>query len=408
MPWKTNFVEMNLLGQIVNSWLVPTNLPINLHDGVPTSHGTVLYLSTAIEAVTKYPTSMTISNAPLATANVHYEKVVEISATNAAVLKTWSPINVLDPRRISYMIDYFGGGWDSEHCNAVVEDPSDDSLIVSMRMQNAVIKIARATGQLRWILGPPANWGAAWQPYLLKPVGTPFVWQYAQHSPILTPQGTLIMHDNGNYRVSPFAPIPSVTNYYSRAVEYSINEQTMEVSQVWDYGRTNMAQRLYSDHEGNAEPMPFTGNVLNDFAAISYVNGVAPSSYGVSATMARITEVTHDTVPQIVFDLGISMYANTSTSYKDCSVYRCHQISDLYPHSAMPVTDLSLSYQDGAPLLEFSGDDTRTYLIQASTNLVDWDQIGVALEDEQQSGNFSFQEDEAGDGPGRYYRVVTQ
>ena len=163
-------------------------------------------LSDAVEVVTNYPTSMTNPLAPLATANVKYQKVVEISATNAAVLNTWSPINELDPRRISYMIVYSGGAWDSEHSNAIIEDPSDDSLIMSMRMQNAVIKFSRATGQLRWILGPPANWGPAWQPYLLKPVGTPFVWQYAQHAPIITAQGTLMLFDNGNYRASPFDP----------------------------------------------------------------------------------------------------------------------------------------------------------------------------------------------------------
>ena len=60
MPWTTNFVEMNLLGQTVNSWFVPlTPLGINAHDGVPTDHGTILYLSTAKEVVNNYPTSMT-------------------------------------------------------------------------------------------------------------------------------------------------------------------------------------------------------------------------------------------------------------------------------------------------------------------------------------------------------------
>jgi arylsulfate sulfotransferase len=408
MPWTTNFVEMNLLGQIVNSWVVPANLPINLHDGVPTDHGTILYLSDAVMVVSNYPSSMTNSNAPRTTANVRYQKVVEISATNAAVLHTWSPINTLDPRRITYMIVSSSGSWDSEHSNTIIEDPSDDSLIVSMRMQNAVIKFSRSTGQLRWILGPPANWGSAWQPYLLTPVGTPFVWQYAQHSPILTPQGTLILFDNGNYRVSPFAPIPSVTNYYSRAVEYSINEQTMQVSQVWDYGRTNVAQRLYVDHEGIAEPEPLTGNVLNDFAAVSYVNGAAPSSYGVTATMSRITEVTHDVVPQIVFDLAISMFTNTNTTYKDCSIYRCHRIPDLYAHPAMPVADLSVTYQDGVPLLQFTADDTQTYVIETSTNLMDWEAIGTASEDAEQKGAFSFEDTQSSQLSVRSYRVVTQ
>ena len=408
MPWTTNFVEMNLLGQIVNSWVVPTNLPINLHDGVPTSHGTILYLSDAVMVVSNYPTSMTNPVAPRATAKVRYQNVVEISATNAAVLHTWTPINFLDPLRISYLIVNSLGSWDSEHSNAVIEDPSDDSLIVSMCMQNAVIKFSRATGQLRWILGPPANWGPAWQPYLLTPVGTPFVWQYGQHAPILTPQGTLILFDNGNYRASPFAPILSVTNYYSRAVEYSINEKTMQVSQVWDYGTTNAAQRLYVDHEGNAEPEPLTGNVLTDFAAVSYVNGVAPSSFGPTATMTRITEVTHDALPQIVFDLAISLYANTNTSYKDCETYRSHRIPDLYAHPAQPVADLSVTLEYGPPFLQFSADDTRTYVIQASTNLVDWEAIGAALEDEQQSGDFSFADVGAEALPVRYYRVLTQ
>lgn len=408
MPWTNRFVEMNLLGQTVNSWVVPTNLPIDLHDGVPTGHGTILYLSPAVEVVTNYPTSMTNPNAPRATAKVRYQNVVEISATNAAVLNTWTPINLLDPLRISYLIVYSVGSWDSEHSNAVIEDPSDDSLIVSMRMQNAVIKFSRATGQLRWILGPPDNWGPAWQPYLLTPVGDPFVWQYGQHAPILTPQGTLILHDNGNFRASPFAPSVPNTNNYSRAVEYSINEQTMEVSQVWDYGRTNVADRLYTDHDGNAEPLPKTGNVLNDFAAVSYINGAAPSSFGPTATMTRITEVTHDATPQIVFDLAISLYANTNTSYKDCETYRSHRIPDLYAHPAMPVADLSVTCANGAPFLEFSADDTRTYVIEASTNLVDWGAIGVALEDEQESGDFTFNDDQSSELPVRYYRVVTQ
>ena len=409
MPWTTNFVEMNLLGQTVNTWLVPLKpLGINAHDGVPTDHGTILYLSTATERVDNYPSSMTNPLAPLTATNILYEKVVEISTADASVLNTWSPVNVLDPRRITYMIDFWEGAMDSEHINAVIEDPRDDSLIVSVRHQNAVVKISRDTGELRWILGPPANWGPEWQPYLLTPVGTPFVWQYAQHSPIITPQGTLIMFDNGNYRASPFDPGVPDANNYSRAVEYSINEQTMEISQVWEYGRTNVVQQIYADHEGNAEPEPQTGNVLIDFATVSYVNGVAPSPFGPAATMTRITEVTHDAVPQIVFDLAISLYDNTNVSYKDCQVYRSHRIPDLYPHLAQSVGDLSVTRTNGPPLLEFSADDSRTYTVQASTNLADWETIGVAVENGQQSGNFSFEDNRSAQPAACYYRVLTR
>jgi len=408
MPWTTNFVELNLLGQTVKSWLVPTNMPINEHEGLPTSHGTILYLTDAIETVNNYPTSMTISNAPVANAAIVYQKVVEISATNSAVLNTWSPITQLDPKRISYLIVKITGGWDSEHANTILEDPSDNSLIVSLRHQNAVVKISRSTGQLRWILGPTNNWGTAWQRYLLKPVGTPFVWSYGQHSPVITPQGTLLMYDNGNYRASPFATsVPNSTNY-SRAVEYSINTTNMTVSQVWDYGRTNVAQRIFTDHEGNAEPEPQTGNVLINFANVEYVNGVAPSPYGSSATMVRLTEVTHEAVPQIVFDLAINLFTNTYSAYKDLSVYRCHRISDLYGHPAAPVGDLTVSALTVGPCLNFSADDTRTYVIQASTDLVNWETLGEPSESDNRNGEFTFIDSGFYSLPGRYYRVVTQ
>jgi arylsulfate sulfotransferase len=408
MPCTNRFAEVNLLGEEVNSWVAPTNLPINLHDGVPTPHGTILYLSTAVMVVSNYPTSATNADAPLTTTNVLYEKVVELSAADASLLNVWSPVDVLDPRRISYLFDYFDGGWDSEHSNAIIEDPRDDSLIVSMRHQNAVVKFSRDTGQLIWILGPPENWGPAWQPYLFTPVGTPFEWQYAQHSPIISPHGTLMLFDDGNFRASPFLPPVPDTNNYTRAVEYSINEQTMEVSQVWDYGRTNVAERLYVDHEGIAEPEPITGNVLIDFSAVSYIDGVPPSSYGPRAYEVRIQEVTHDAVPQIVFDLQANLYDNPNTAYKDTSSYRSHRIRDLYAHPPLSVADLSVSHTNGTSSLEFSADDARSYRIEASTNLVDWESIGLASEIGPQSGNYAFQDTPSTGLPARYYRVVTQ
>ena len=50
-------------------------------------------------------------------------------------------------------------------------------------------------------------------------------WNYAQHAPQITPQGTLLLYDNGNYRASPFDSLVLDSANYSRAVEYRINEQ---------------------------------------------------------------------------------------------------------------------------------------------------------------------------------------
>ena len=403
----TNFVEMNLVGQTVRTWSVPKGATINPHDGLFTTHNTILYLSDAGAVVTNYPTSTTLSNAPTRTAtNVVYQRVVEISATNSAVLNTWSMIGMLDPRRITYMMTLGTSVCDSEHCNSVVENPEGDSIIVSLRHQNAVIKFSRTTGQLIWILGPHENWGPQWQPYLLTPVGSPFSWQYGQHSATLTPSGTLLLYDNGNYRATPFgASVPDPANY-SRGVEYQIDETLMEVSQVWDYG-SNQRERLYTDRVGNAEPLPLTGNILVTFGSVRYVNGVAPSSYGPSASMARIKEISHDTPPEVLFDLAVTEYDNTSNAYKDCYVYRSWRIPDLYGHPALPVRDLTVSAVDGYPLLEFSADPARAYTIQASDDLSAWHDIGEATLNTEQS-NYQFVDMEATGSTPRYYRAITR
>jgi hypothetical protein len=66
-----------------------------------------------------------------------------------------------------------------------------------------------------------------------------------------------------------------------------------------------------------------------------------------------------------------------------------------------------LYYQDGAPLLEFSGDDSRTYVIETSSDLATWGAIGTASESDD-PGEFEFIDAGAPELVPRYYRVVTQ
>jgi hypothetical protein len=404
LPSASRFTEMNLLGDTVKTWDVPGNLQIDPHDGVPTDHGTILYLSGQVETLTGYPTGSSAANMTYETISARYESVVEISATNATVLNKWDPITLLDPRRRSYLV-VRSASWDTEHSNAVIEDPRDDSIIVSMRHQNALIKFSRSTGKLRWILGPHEGWGPQWQPYLLTPVGSPFAWQYGQHAPVITKDGNLMLFDDGNFRAMPFDSQVLDSNNYSRAVEYKIDEDKMEISQVWDYGRDNSADRIYSGFKGNAEPLPKTGNVLIGFPAISYVNGVPPSSYGTSATMARIQEVTHDATPEVVFDLSLTMFDKPNSTFKNCTIYRCHRVPDLYGHPALPVTDLIVTSENGSALLEFTGDPVRTFAVESSKDLNNWAEIGVAEADDD--GLFTFVADPSDGAVARFYRIVT-
>jgi arylsulfate sulfotransferase len=218
---------------------------------------------------------------------------------------------------------------DPDHANAIFEDPVDQSIIVSLRNQDAVIEFSRS-GQIKWILGPHDNWGSQWRRYLLKPVGTPFEWNYAQHAPVLTPQGTLLLFDNGNCRAEPFAPpVPDQANY-SRAVEFRIDEPNMQVSQVWQFADTNK-DRLYAGTLGNASWLPQTGNVLVTFGCVSYENGVHPDPIAPNASIARIKEVTHEANPSVVFDLELCDPNNTNRNSLGYEVYRSYRIPDLYP-----------------------------------------------------------------------------
>jgi arylsulfate sulfotransferase len=405
IPLSTNFIEVTLLGDTVRSWATPTNRTINFHDGVPTDHGTILYIDDDGRVITNYPTSSTNPTAPHQNANVMFNRIVEISGTNGTKVNDWPLIDMLDPMRIDYLTFTLRStlGWDSEHANAVIEDPRDNSIIVSMRHQDAVIKFTRS-GQLKWILGPHENWGAAFQPYLLTPVGTPFAWNYAQHAPMITPQGTLLVYDDGNFRASPFDSNTTDQNNYTRAVEYDINEDTMEVRQVWEYG-SNITKQLYTSRVGNADWLTNSGNVLVTFGNVDWDNHAKPSAFSSSAAELRIQEVTHDPVPNVVFDLSVFDYNNTSSTFRGYFAYRSHRIPDLYSHLPQPVTDLTIDYSAAIPHLRFSGDSTRSYAVEASDDLVTWTEIGSPTMGTGES--YDFIDASANSSDTRFYRIVS-
>ena len=406
-PPTNRFLEFNMLGQTVRTLSPPAAYPINPHDGIPTDHGTILYLSDVTRVVSNFPSSDTIPNPPLMTVNVDDNPAVEISATNGALVNAWSPLDLLDPTRVTYLTYEFKNGYgvDNEHANAIIEDTNDNSIIISLRDQNAVFDFSRA-GQLKWILGPPALWSTNFQPCLLTPVGTPFEWNYGQHAPELTPEDTLLIYDDGNLRASPFDPPVADQTNYSRGVEFSIDETNMQVSQVWDSSLAD-EDRLFTPVVGKAQWLPQRRNILVTYGSVSYINGVHPSTNAAKATMVRIIEYTHEPVPNVVFDLSFFDYGNTNATYAGYFTYRSVRIPDLYPHPAAPVADLVISDVNPFPLLEFSADPTHDYLVQASTDLTNWTTLGTAVQ-EGAVGDYDFQDLNANRYATRFYRVVTR
>jgi hypothetical protein len=229
-------------------------------------------------------------------------------------------------------------GFDWVHTNAVIQDPNDGSIIVSVRHQDAVVKFAPATGELIWILGPPENWTTTYQPFLLNPVGAPFTWQYHQHAPLVSPNNTLMLFDNGNYRASPFdgtTPFEALypLDNYSRAVEYRIDETTMEVEQIWEYG-PDIDEVLYANFVGDVDWTETTGNVLITYGGTRVMGGVSNPDAGFGGVTARLIEVDHQQPANKVFDLLVF-----DPQAIQAMVYRSERIGSLYAPGVM-VTSL--------------------------------------------------------------------
>jgi hypothetical protein len=122
--------------------------------------------------------------------------------------------------------------------------------------------------------------------------------------------------------------------------------------------------------------------------------------------MVRIREFTHEAVPQVVFDLSFFDYNNTSPTNGGYLCYRSDRIPDLYAHPAVAVGDLNVVSSAGVPRLSFSADPSRTYTLEASSDMLHWAQIGTANQ-VPQTDTFEFQDTAAGASASRFYRVVT-
>jgi len=318
--------HMDMLGNLVLTVLQDPGDGLH-HDLEPTPHGTYLSLTRRSVEVEDYPTSDSDPKAPTQTATIRDEPVVEFFA-DGSLRREWGLVEMLDETRIGYgSLSSTSVGLDWVHDNAVIYDPTDDSIVVSGRHQDAVFKFSRETGELVWILGNHNNWSSEFQQYLLTPINAPFEWQYHQHAPMWTGAGTLLLFDNGNLRASPFDGTTPMTNEesYSRGVEFSIDDVNMTVEQLWEFGASS-TPRLYSFFISDADWMEQTNNRLMTFGGTSHVDGVAGETIGRGPVHVRIIETTDETPATKVFD--VEFYDPTGGRI---TAYRSERIPSLYP-----------------------------------------------------------------------------
>ena len=135
---------------------------------------------------------------------------------------------------------------DFSHCNAIAFDrhrQDYEAIYLSCRALSRVFKIDRATGTILWAFGGDAGLTGTF-PFDLD--GNADV--YFQHAPEITPDGTILVYDNGNNRPE---------GRYSRTVEIAVDEEARTANVIWEY-----VHDAYSDAVGDADLQP-GGTILH-------------------------------------------------------------------------------------------------------------------------------------------------
>ena len=262
-------VEVNLLGELINSWKT-NNFGFTFHHEVfETSDKKILIAATKVDAKTADNSNVRI-----------LDHIAELDPHSGSISKIWDLAQVLDSSRIVFSI--IPDGYEantfaqskSNWChNNGVKETADGSILCTSRWQG-LVKFTRS-GSLKWIVSPHNAWKKQFEKYLLTPLdrnGNPitdpdvlngkkdhpdFSWGWGIHCPVEMPNGHVMFFDNGYSRLFNFKD----AKRYSRAVEYEIDEQAMTIRQVWEYGRER-GKNCFSTQVSGVQYLEQTDNRL--------------------------------------------------------------------------------------------------------------------------------------------------
>lgn len=360
-------IELDMLGNRITSWsskaeddiasdAVTVDTDAFHHESITLPNGNLAVLSVNRRTVDNFPVdefNLDIRE----TVEVASDEIVEFSP-DGNIVKRFSLLDIVDPNRVAFGSNsgfhnrvYPGlSTKDWSHANAMIYDSASDAFILSLRHQDAVVKVSRVDGRLIWILGNHEGWSAnpinpnpAYPSGMLNPnnliappllsvvenqtLGNDFNWQFHQHAPEVTSLDTLMVYDNGNNRASPYdaGNIVSSVNNYSRAVEYKVNETDMTIEQVWEYRES---PAIYTAFVGDADMLETTNNVLITFGGITLNSetGEPTDTPPQSKVYARLIEVTHQTPAVKVFEIQLG--SSNVDDKQGWRVYRSERIKD--------------------------------------------------------------------------------
>ncbi len=335
-------VEMSPAGDIVTTWKATGKIPAVGHGlvrlDVDSFHHEVfaidddhfITLATSLVEAPDFPTSETDPDAPTETADIIADVIVEFDR-EGTIRSQIHLADLLDTSRIGYdsLTQFWNalypeaenGTRDWSHANAVVYDSRDDTILVSLRHQDAMLKLRRDSGEILWILGVNEDWGDL-ADRVLRPVGDTSP-QFHQHAPEITDAGTIFVHDNGNYRARPYEDQLPPSENSSRALELRVDEAAGTYEQVWVF-EGDSSDSFLAAFVGDVDRMPTTGNVLVTQGGISENDGEAWYDALSGHHRAAIWEVTHERDPRVLFHLQVGSKDASATGWY---VYRSEKLT---------------------------------------------------------------------------------
>ncbi len=235
------------------------------HDVLELDSGNFVALSNSFEVV-NYP-----GFGPTLTAG---DVLVEFTPQGEVVWQ-WDTFTDLDPLRITEAIDTSTplvhpetgeDTYDWTHANGVTLSPDGSSFLISLRHQDWMVSVNRASQDVEWRLGPGGDFAL-----------TSGRWFYHPHSPQWQDDGSLLLYDNGVGRPD--------GSEVARVARFALDFETLEAAEVWEDDEQTFAAPI----AGDCDVLPRSDRILVTDSAIFTALGPIPRVREVDPTADPMT-----------------------------------------------------------------------------------------------------------------------
>ncbi|TMN22113.1 aryl-sulfate sulfotransferase [Lentibacillus cibarius] len=306
-------LEMDMLGKVYNAY----TLQMEEHPRTNVVHHDIIEL----------PNGNLLATVHDLESDYVQDEMIEIDRKTGETVRDFSFRDIFPE---SFYEEYDGLQADKNdwfHQNAIWYVEEDDSILVSSRHQDLVMKMSYPEGEVDWILADHEEWPKSYDKYLLDPQGDDFKFPAGPHAPMTMPDmdnnsstNDYLLFDNNIVITRGKDPL---SEQFSRAIQYRINPEKMTVEEVWAYGEER-GKDLFSNIVGDANYYPETGNRM---LTSGYID------VGGDERISRVVEVSDDQPAEVIYELVVSGFEQKSHR----QAYRALRLP-LYPEQEWNVT----------------------------------------------------------------------